>query len=82
MVLPPPPSPAVIYAGYRIRDKPVGAHSELARCRIHDAGERVWNGSQVQVVVVVMSNQRFLKIESFRFPTFVPKKIEYIRFLN
>ncbi len=33
-------------------------------------------------LAVVMSNQRFLKIESFRFPTFVPKKIEYIRFLN
>ncbi len=29
---------------------------------------------------VVMSNQRFLKIVSFRFPTYVPKKIEYIRF--
>ena len=29
-----------------------------------------------------MSNQRFFKIVCFRFPTNVPKKIEYIRFLN
>ncbi len=29
---------------------------------------------------VVMSNQRFSKIVCFRFPTNVPKKIEYIRF--
>jgi hypothetical protein len=29
-----------------------------------------------------MSNQRFLKIVCFRFPTNVPKKIEYICFLN
>ena len=28
---------------------------------------------------VEMSNQRFLKIVCFRFPTNVPKKIEYIR---
>jgi hypothetical protein len=31
---------------------------------------------------LVMSNQRFFKIVCFRFPTNVPKKIEYIRFLN
>ncbi len=31
---------------------------------------------------LAMSNQRFFKIESFRFPAFVPKKIEYIRFLD
>ena len=31
---------------------------------------------------LVMSNQRFLKIVCFRFPINVPKKIEYIRFLN
>ncbi len=31
---------------------------------------------------VVMSNQRFFKIVCFRFPTNVPRKIEYIRFLN
>ncbi len=30
--------------------------------------------------VLVMSNQRFLKIVCFRFPINVPKKIEYIRF--
>ncbi len=29
-----------------------------------------------------MSNQRFSKIVCFRFPTNVPKKIEYIRFLK
>ncbi len=29
---------------------------------------------------LVMSNQRFLKIVCFRFPTNVPLKIEYIRF--
>ncbi len=29
---------------------------------------------------LVMSNQRFLEIVCFRFPTNVPKKIEYIRF--
>ncbi len=29
---------------------------------------------------LVMSNQRFFKIVCFRFPTNVPKKIEYIRF--
>ena len=29
-----------------------------------------------------MSNQRSFKIESFRFPAFAPKKIEYIRFWN
>ncbi len=31
---------------------------------------------------LAMSNQRSFKIESFRFPAFVPKKIEYIRFWN
>ncbi len=31
---------------------------------------------------LVMSNQRFSKIVCFRFPTNVPKKIEYIRFWN
>ncbi len=31
---------------------------------------------------LVMSNQRFFKIVCFHFPTNVPKKIEYIRFLN
>jgi hypothetical protein len=29
---------------------------------------------------LAMSNQRSFKIESIRFPAFVPKKIEYIRF--
>jgi hypothetical protein len=29
---------------------------------------------------LAMSNQRSFKIESFPFPAFVPKKIEYIRF--
>jgi hypothetical protein len=29
---------------------------------------------------LAMSNQRSFKIESFCFPAFVPKKIEYIRF--
>jgi hypothetical protein len=29
---------------------------------------------------LAMSNQRSFKIESFRFPAFVPKKIEYICF--
>ncbi len=29
---------------------------------------------------LVMSNQRFFKIVCFRFPTNVPKKIEYIHF--
>jgi hypothetical protein len=29
-----------------------------------------------------MSNQRSFKIESIHFAAFVPKKIEYIRFLN
>ncbi len=33
-------------------------------------------------VALVMSNQRFLKIVCFRFPTNVPLKIEYIRFWN
>ncbi len=32
------------------------------------------------VLRLAMSNQRSFKIESFRFPAFVPKKIEYIRF--
>jgi hypothetical protein len=32
--------------------------------------------------VLVMSNQRSFKIESFRFAAFVPKKIECIRFGN
>ncbi len=36
----------------------------------------------IKELQLVMSNQRFLKIASFRFPAFVPKKIEYIRFLN
>ncbi len=38
--------------------------------------ERMGNGG----AGVVMSNQRFLKIVCFRFPTNVPLKIEYIRF--
>jgi hypothetical protein len=32
------------------------------------------------ILGLVMSNQRFLKIVCFRFPTNVPLKIEYIRF--
>ncbi len=38
--------------------------------------------SFVLLSFLVMSNQRFLKIVCFRFPTNVPKKIEYIRFWN
>ncbi len=37
---------------------------------------------ECEVSCVAMSNQRSFKIESFRFPAFVPKKIEYIRFWN
>jgi hypothetical protein len=32
------------------------------------------------MVAIAMANQRSFKIESFRFPAFVPKKIEYILF--
>jgi hypothetical protein len=32
--------------------------------------------------ILAMSNQRSFKFESFRFPAFVPKKIEYIPFCN
>ncbi len=39
------------------------------------------NGT-VEVTGVAMSNQRSFKIESIRFAALVPKKIEYIRFLN
>jgi hypothetical protein len=37
-----------------------------------------WTGNSQ----VAMSYQRSLKIESFRFAAFVPKKIKYIRFLK
>jgi hypothetical protein len=48
---------------------------------------RIWTriqgsfGSAKKVDKLVMSNQRFFKIVCFRFPTNVPKKIEYFRFL-
>jgi hypothetical protein len=38
--------------------------------------------SLIYALRIAMSNQRSFKIESFRFPAFVPKKIEYIRFGN
>ncbi len=43
---------------------------------------QLWLYTGRQWSVVAMSNQRSFKIESFRFPAFGPKKIEYIRFWN
>ncbi len=42
--------------------------------------KKTW--SRKSRVRLAMSNQRSFKIESFRFPASVPKKIEYIRFWN
>ena len=57
-----------------------------ARC--HFTGPKKLSNSRAQPppnsprngYALVMSNQRFLKIVCFCFPTYVPKKIEYIRF--
>ncbi len=46
----------------------------------HVLGEDRPETSYTQMMGLAMSNQRSFKIESFRFPAFVPKKIEYIRF--
>ncbi len=42
----------------------------------------LYRPTRIFEAILVMSNQRFFKIVCFRFPTNVPQKIEYIRFLN
>jgi hypothetical protein len=61
---------------------PDGSHKRIGS----DGAEDIHfpDGTRVQVHKIfcekLESNQRSFKIESFRFPAFVPKKIEYIRF--
>ncbi len=55
---------------YSARSHPQSARSNPHSARSHKTG----------LLIVVMSNQRFLKIVCFRFPTNVPKKIEYFLF--
>ncbi len=42
--------------------------------------EELFSAGYYLALILDMSNQRFLKIVCFRFPTNVPKKNEYIRF--